>query len=406
MVFYATKHKPLVNYQKAVSPIKIDGLPINFVTATEHVGIIRSSDGNLPHIQGRVTAHIKALYALLPCNITRNRNTNPAASLRIHQIYALPVLLSGVAALTLLQSEINVLHSHHSKSLLNLQKLHKNTPESFILFMAGSTGLTASLHTRQLSLFGMITRLPENILFKFAQKKLYSEPDNSSSWFVQVRNLCTKYKLPSPLFLLANPPSKSSFKNLVKKKVLDFWQNLLRSEALSKPSLKYFKPQFMSLQTPHPLWTTSNHSVFETNKSVVVARLLSGRYMSDWHTRHWSPNNKEGHCLLCPGKNLAGTIEHLLVHCEALEEKRQTLLSYLHSQTQEHPQLRSLFTVMLSSPTDNLVQFLLDPSVTPPVISGCQENLFSLKDIFTLCRTFCYGIHRRRLQLLGRFNFQ
>ena len=174
-----------------------------------------------------MTAHIKALYALLPCNISRNQNTNPAASLRIHQIYALPVLLSGIGSLTLLKSEIDILHSHHKNSLLYLQKLHKNTPESFILFMAGSTGLTASLHTRQLSLFGMITRLPENILFKVAQNKLSTEPDSFSSCFVQIRHLCKQYGLPSPLLLLSNPPSKASFKNLVRKKILDFWQTKL-----------------------------------------------------------------------------------------------------------------------------------------------------------------------------------
>ena len=101
LVAFSAPHQKLqVSYQKAVSPISINQVPIDFVNETEHVGIIRSNHGNLPHIQGRVTAHVKALYSLLPAGISRNQNVNPAAALRIESIHALPKLLSGVAPLT------------------------------------------------------------------------------------------------------------------------------------------------------------------------------------------------------------------------------------------------------------------------------------------------------------------
>ena len=397
MAFAAPRHKLLVDYQKAVSPITINQVPISFTDAAEHVGVTRSVHGNLPHIQTRVTAHIKALYSLLP------RGLNPAASLRIESIYANPKLLSGVAPLTLTKPEISILHSHHKIILQNLQKLHLNTPECFVMFMGGSVGVTATIHLRQLGLFGMICRNPESILNRIASSKLLSEPDSSSSWFVQIRLICTQYNLPSPLFLLSNPPPKSAFRSLVKKKVIDFWQQQYHAEA-KKPSLKYFKPQFMSLKHPHPLWTTSRISPFEVNKSIVVARLLSGRYRSDWHTRHWSQTNKDGNCLLCPGKAIPGTIEHLLVTCEALDSKRITLFDFWKQQSAESPHLQSLISTVLDYNITEYVQFLLDPSVVPVVISGCQKKLFNLDDVFHLTRTFCYAIHRRRLQLLGRFN--
>ena len=230
------------------------------------------------------------------------------SALRIQSLHAGPVLFSGVAALKLLQSEISILHSNHKNVLQSLQKLHKNTPECFIMFMGGSLGATAIVHMKQLSLYGMICRLPENILNRIAAHKLYTEPDNSSSWFVEIRHLCQQYALPTPLFLLAHPPPKQTFKSLVKKKNVDYWQKKYRTEAL-KPSLQYFKPQFMSLLRPHPLWTTCQSNSFEVNKSIAVARLLSGQYRSDWHCRHWSRTNKEGFCLLCPDKNIPGNIE-------------------------------------------------------------------------------------------------
>ena len=127
-------------------------------------------------------------------------------------------------------STLNQSCSHQKNCLQNLMKLHKNTPEPFIFFMAGSLSATANIHIRQLSLFGMITRLPDNILHVFAHSKLASDPDSSSSWFIQIQHLCTKYSLPSPLSLLTNPPTKSTYKNLIKKKLVDFWQQELRDE--------------------------------------------------------------------------------------------------------------------------------------------------------------------------------
>ena len=402
--FFAKRHTQLVKYQKMISPISIDNIPIKFVSSTEHVGVIRSSSGNLPHIQNRISSHNKALYSVLPAGLARNHNANPAASLRVEALYALPVLLSGVAPLILSKDDVKVIHSHHKNVLQNIQKLPKNTPESVILFLAGSPGATAHIHLRQLGLFGMICRLPQNILHKIATDKLLTELDNSSSWFIQIRHLCRKYNFPSPLTLLSKPPSKASFKSLVKAKVIDFWEIFIRQDALSKSSLKYFQPNFMSLQLPHPIWTTCKNNSFEVNKAVAVVRLLSGRYMTDWLCRKWSKENPSGHCILCPGKNLPGDINHFLLSCQALSEKRNLLLRHIEAKTEHNQHLSTLVTNMMNSSADDCVQFLLDPSVVPAVITGVQNKLFTLDMPFALTRTFIYGMHRRRLQLIGRFN--
>ena len=169
-------------------------------------------------------------------------------------------------------------------------------------------------------------------------------------------------------------------------------------------SLKYFNPQFMSLLKPHPIWTTCSSNTFETNKALLVTKLLSGRYYSDWHTRHWSKTNPHGFCLLCPPQQVPGTIEHLLVSCNALEEKRKFLISYWDMQSEDSPQLNTLMMNVFSQPPEDIVQFLLDPTSVPAVIHGCQLKIFNISDILALTRTFCYGLHRRRLKLTGRFH--
>ena len=151
--------------------------------------------------------------------------------------------------------------------------------------------ITAHIHRRQLGLFGMVCRLPNNILHKIASSILASEPDTSKSWFVHIRQLCLLYSLPSPLLLLQQPPSKCSFKSLIDSRILYLWQRNLRDEAQPKISLSYFNPSFMSLSNPHPVWTPSSTNEFETNKTVLQTAVLSGRYKSDYLSRYRLSNS-------------------------------------------------------------------------------------------------------------------
>ena len=90
-----------VEYLKSNSEININGTKIKYVQETEHVGITRSTTGNLPHILGRVIAHKQALGAVLHSGLARAHRGNPAAGLKVAKLHALPVLLSGIGALIL-----------------------------------------------------------------------------------------------------------------------------------------------------------------------------------------------------------------------------------------------------------------------------------------------------------------
>ena len=232
----------------------INGSHIQFVDTAEHVGILRSIDGNIPHILNKMTAHNRALYSILSIGLSRSHKGNPAASIRVEKIYGLPVLLSGTPSLSLKTNEVNILNQHYKTKLQQLQKLYDKTPEPVIYFLAGSLPAEAILHLRQLSLFSMITRLPNNILNKIAKYILTTSKDNNKSWFVSIAKLCFMYGLPHPLTLLEKPLSKSSSKSMNKMKVLDYWQSKLRLSSSSLDSLKYFKPEFYTLSKTNPLW--------------------------------------------------------------------------------------------------------------------------------------------------------
>ena len=152
-----------------------------------------------------------------------------------------------------------------------------------VFFLAGSLPAVALLHLKQLSLFSMITRLPNNILNR-----------------------------------------KAGGKQLFRSHVTDFWQTKLRSDTSVLPSLRYFKPQYMSLSRPHPLFETCGNNSYEICKAISQGHMLSGRYPTDRLVRHFHPGN-DGNCSLC-SDNVSGTIEHLLMQCSSLTETRQQLL--------------------------------------------------------------------------------
>ena len=104
-VFFTTKMRQEVRYAMVTNPIKLSDKDIKFSESAEHVGVLRSTNGNQATILARITEHKRALGAVLHTGMARGHRGNPAASLGIEQLYGLPVLLSGLSTLFLLKSE-------------------------------------------------------------------------------------------------------------------------------------------------------------------------------------------------------------------------------------------------------------------------------------------------------------
>ena len=209
--------------------------------------------------------HKNALHALLPAGLARKHRGNPAASLKLSQLYGAPVMLSGVASLVLNETELKIIDGHYLSTLQNLLRLHERTPRSMVYMMAGSLPARGILHQRQMTLFSMICHLKDDPLHSHAEYVLLHLGKSCKSWFLQVRAICLQYGLPHPLQLLKNPLPKQTLKNLVKTKVTDYWYHLLTAEATPMPSLKHFNSNKHSLSEPHPLWYAAGSSPHEVN---------------------------------------------------------------------------------------------------------------------------------------------
>jgi hypothetical protein len=359
----------------------------------------------MPNIVLRLASFKKALGAVVSCGLARGRRSNPAASLRILSIYGTPVLMSGLASLLLSDTEISCIDQQFKRTLQNILKLSVNSPPSLVHFIAGSLPGTAILHLKYLTLFGMVCRLQNNPINLYAKHILQSAAA-LTSWFGMVRNILRQYQLPHPLVLLQNPPTKEVFKNLVKSKVVDFWEIKLRSEASVLLSLPYFQPHYMSLRSTHKLLTTAGPKSYEVSKARIQLLFLSSQYPSANFSRHWSQDNPLGICSfpVCQENAIVESSEHILLFCPAYNTTRQSLLNLcLKTENQHSHQLVTSF--LFSGPTKTM-QFLLYCSAIPEVISTAQHWDDSVyKDLFYLSRTWCFAVHRERMKRLCKWNF-
>ena len=397
---HSPRHAHLVDYAKLANPVTIDGTTVKFVHEAEHVGVIRSTAGNMPHILQRIASHKNDLAAICSAGMARGHRGNPAASLRIHQLHATPVLFSGMATLVLSQTEKKVIDTHYKCTLQRLQRLHPNTPRAVVFFLAGCLPGEAVLHCRQLSLFAMVCHLPGDPLHSHAKFILTSAPPSARSWFQQVRDLCFQYGLPNPSLLLDNPPRKEAFKSEVKKKIVEYWTGLLRAEASPLQSLQYFKPELYSLTRAHYMWRTAASNPYECSKSTILARMASGRYRTEMLCRHWS-SNKAGHCRAPSCHQIPGSLEHLLVVCSSLDTVRERLYQMWLERSVMFPALHSIIREVLNSHESLKVQFILEPLAFPNIakLTKLYGQQF-IEQLSYLTRTFAFCIHKEYEKIL------
>ena len=211
-----------------------------------------------------------------------------------------------------------------------------------------------------LSIFGMICRLPENILHIHAVNIYSSSTPSSNSWFNRIREICLQYLLPHPLILLKSPLPKDMFKRLAKKHVIDYWEQLLRAEAAVLDSLVFFKPAFYSLQASHPLWSTAGSSPAKISMATIQAQMVSGRFRTEELCSNWS-KNKMGVCLLSPSCSLTPeNLQHILSACPALQPTRDRIMKLTNEYCSKFPIIKPLILSLCVQSTPTFCQFLLD----------------------------------------------
>ena len=133
--------------------------------------------------------------------------------------------------------------------------------------------------------------------------------------------------------------------------------------------------------------------------------MVSGRYRTEAVMRFWS-NNREGYCLLPSCYGVLGTLEHMLLDCESLEQTRRNLFEmWIHRTQWKHPYLLPVIENLLHSDNTVLLQFILNPATHPDIIFIAQNFDSSVIDhVFYLARTFAFCMHKQKLKLCDEWH--
>ena len=133
--------------------------------------------------------------------------------------------------------------------------------------------------------------------------------------------------------------------------------------------------------------------------------MISGRYRTESLARFWTDNGN-GFCLAHTCDHVVGDLEHLLLHCPALQIARSNLEQMWLAKSASIPPLQSKIKHVLSSPPAQRMIFLLDPTSIPAIISLHQSYVAAVLDIvFFMTRTYAYALHRKKLILIGKWPY-
>ena len=76
--------------------------------------------------------------SVLSCGLARESRTNPAVAVHIVNVYATPVLMSGLASQVLSKREVSCIDQQYKRTLQNILKLSVSSQRSLVHFVAGS----------------------------------------------------------------------------------------------------------------------------------------------------------------------------------------------------------------------------------------------------------------------------
>ena len=376
--FNTTKTKTVSVNCKIPPLLLLNNNPLGSSQSETHVGIARTANNtNKETVQNRVKRARQTSYSLMGAGLHGLNGAGPTVSMIQYTTYVVPTLLYGLEALVLHADDIQHLEKFHRKCLRYIQHLPQSTATCALYLLLGVLPIEAQLHRNILNFFRNIidkenNSPPSEYMRHIIIRQLAIKEDVSSSWVAMVRKLLRTYGLASAYTLLENTPSKRQWKKVLDVAIWSHWQQILKEEANTMPTMEFLNADGCEAGKLHPVWRNTT-SQLDILKATVKAQLLVKRYpLSTSRTagKKWSNT-----CPLCEKE--PETTAHFLLRCNELNNIRQQYLPKI--------------TTDYDLPPDDIVKLILDSSYITENLPGHES----------LCRNFTYKLHHKRTTLLG-----
>ena len=221
------------NYYTDISPWKMNGEVVKVVEDNEHLGqVVSGRNQEEKNVDLRITKGRKCVFGLLGVGFVFKCFLSPVVKLHSYRTYVCPILRSGLSSFSLQSSQLEPLALFQRKLLQSILKLSSTAPTPGIHFLTGDLPVEGKLHRDVFSLFFGVWNNPDTKIYEILKYLLKTSLDNSRTWAVHLRHLCKRYGLEDPLvYLSKDPPTRSSWKELIATKITAYFENKLRSAA-------------------------------------------------------------------------------------------------------------------------------------------------------------------------------
>lgn len=302
----------------------LDSKPAPKVESFEHLGLVWRTGKSTPDISPRLSLARKTAYSLMGVGFHGNNGLDPSACQKLCETFVIPRMLYGLEATTISKSQLETLDKCHRVIIRRIQGLSESTAISAIYLLMGTFPVTATMHIRQLSLFGAITRLEtENPLRQLAERQLAIKSDKSNSWFTQIAKLGHSYGI-NIHQAFQYPWTKLQWKKHTTLLIKDRWLTKLITEAENKKTLKWLIVHSSWVGNLHPLWSACRGKTFQVEAATTRVRILVGRYNLQSQRVKFLKQNVNPNCPLCNQEE--EDTPHFLIRCPKLQRERDSRL--------------------------------------------------------------------------------
>ncbi|MEW8546756.1 MAG: reverse transcriptase domain-containing protein, partial [Candidatus Thiodiazotropha sp.] len=371
--------------------ISMNGKQMPVVKEAMHMGILRSEDSQESAVTYNIDKARRTVYCLMGAGLHGENGLDPDTSVHVLQTYVIPVLVYGLEVVLPRKSLMEKIDRLHKKFLKQILSLPNTVADPAVYILSGAIPVEGVVHKRALTLFGSLCRLDEASIEKqLARRQLAVKGERSSSWFICIKALLLKYRLPAPCDLLDTPPTKASWKRQVREQVDNYWSDTIKSRAALYPSLRYLHFEGYVPGRKHQSIADAN-GVKDVPRIHNRIKMVTSSYILQTNRASFNQNQISPTCLLCQRDD--ETMEHFILHCCALETVRQPILEDIMAVG-----LTMGIQLHRENPAD-LLQTILDCSVIQQQLN-LEVAPSTVQTFERHVRRLCHALHAERYKRL------
>ena len=259
--------------------------------------------------------------------------------------------------------------------------LPSHTPSCAVYLLFGILPAEAMRDLDILGLLGQVAMCSEDQqnVTAIIRSNLQDFDISFSGWSSLARKTTEKYFLPDPSQYMSHPWIPDRWRRHCKSIITDIWDEKLRQEASSKPTLHLLDIPNLSSSIPHRIYENAGLDSMNVMKCTTQMWFLTGVY----HTNQLLHKMNKVNSPLCNTCQVVDDISHVLLYCGLFTEIRQ---QFIHIISTTNPHI-----LKYSSKENIMLRVFLDPesSFLPPDISN---GWVDLPQAYKLCRDVCWNI--------------